>query len=202
MTKKENVDKWISENYSDLMKIITKFCGKYRKQGFEADLFSIGYMHLVKEKTLQQIKDENDMFNFFLNTCYKQVGTWKSSQFNLETSCTRRVNLIDTYLPFANVENNEMDLEEKLHQHYIYTQQVTAVELYKDRINKLPQNDIINAGKKKLINLYFNQEINTSGKLAKKLEVSRGTAYGIIKQMRDEINDIYTGLTAQTITIK
>jgi hypothetical protein len=185
--KREEIDNWITDNYTELNKILAKFCMKYKKGGWEGELFSLTYLHVIREDL--NIIDTHSLSNIFKNFAYYQCK-WSTNTYLMKEMGDKLLNIIPEYTSYYDIQDDNQDLDNKLKEHKDYMDKIGSIEIYRQTIHK--HNDIESVGKQKLFKLYFNEGCNVDSKLAKRLDCSRDTAARMIRQFRKEIKDIYT----------
>jgi len=185
--KRTDIDKWITKNYDDLTNTLANFCMKYRKGGWEGELFSLTYLHVIREDL--NIVDEKSLSNIFKNFAYYQCK-WPTNTYLKKEMGDKILDIIPTYNDYYDLQDDHQDLDDKYKEHQTYMNKIGSIEIYRQLINK--GHDIESVGKQKLFHLYFNEGCNVDSKLAKRLDCSRDTAARMIRQFRKEIRDTYT----------
>jgi hypothetical protein len=175
MTTLETIDLLIHKRNKYIYQCAKNILKKVRRTDLYQELVSECYLYVYSIKDKLVNATDNEIESVIINWMNYQIiwqGTHFKKKYIYGNNQDENINIetIDEPLDEEDILEKEMDFQNKL----------DAILI---KVNQLPLD------KKILFDVVFNQNINTSGKLAKHIGTSRTTAYWLIKDLKEHLKN-------------
>ena len=186
---KQIIDKYYTDNTPKLQTVASNILTNVSRSDLADTLVTESYLYLIEKeeklrgkitKALKNNKEESVIESIAVQFMHKQI-VWNGTKF--------KRNFVDE--DYSNCEYNdeldvdayELDDEEVMEREFEHMSKIAHIEA------KYQALDVPN---RILYDLAIRGEYNTSGKLAKYLNLNRTTSYYLIKNLKEHLRDGYT----------
>tara|TARA_R110001632_G_scaffold162493_2_gene280877 strand:+ start:407 stop:970 length:564 start_codon:yes stop_codon:yes gene_type:complete len=179
MTTKLTIDSYFSNNNDKLTQVASNILKNINRKDLAGTLVTEAYMYILeKQERLEELINNGKIESIVINFMNKQVK-WRGTAFKKTFIKTdSNLEIIDNY----DYEDDTEDLEDLLATEYDFQQKLSHIESQKAKLD-LPQSI--------LYKLAIEGEYNTSGKLAKKLNINRTSCYFMLREMKEFLREGY-----------
>jgi hypothetical protein len=170
------LDQYLQCNYNEATKYAGYFIQRTKQQLNTNTVISNAYLRYIKINPA--VKEPHEVKAYFFHLIKTEI-LWRDTDSKLEF-----VTANDDELQLTDYENT--DLEDKIHVELKLQTQKQAIEQYREQCND----------RVKLIffETYYDKGYNTTRAIANHFDISVFAAHAMIREMKDDIQDIYTEL--------
>jgi hypothetical protein len=170
------LDKYLQSNYTEACKYASYFIARSKLPLNYAAVLSNSYIRYCTISP--QITEEHQVKAYFFHIIKTEI-LWRDTDSRLEF-----VTAVDEDRQIVDYENTE--LEDKINTELNRQDQLKAINLYREN-----ETDQV---KRIFFETYYDKGYNTTRSIASHFDISTFTAHIMIRNMKDEIQDIYNQL--------
>lgn len=171
---KATLDRYIANNYTELLRYARFFCSTYNSKINPDVVINNAYLHCIEIE--EQTEDIGVVKGWMLNSIKRQV-LWQ----NLDTNKQERITSVDASVP--DLMDDDDDLREKIEIERKYHHWKSCVDIYRDSLNDNIKLIVAEA--------YFEKGYTTARSMAKYFGIPNTSAHYLIKEIKDELKSIY-----------